>query len=96
MSEEDEIDLLINDLVDLGALVKNNVDESGEIFYNVNAERMKEIYPAFYDLFMEELDDVMVSLVEKGLVSVEYDENLKVFFSLSEEGEQYIKNLVIE
>jgi hypothetical protein len=91
MNEKDEIDDLIDDLVSLGALIKSGVDEYGDPVYNINSERMKEVYPSFYDLFMEEVDEVMISLIEKGLVDVEYDEQLNAYFSITPEGKKVLE-----
>ena len=95
MNEDDEIDSLISDLVELGALVDNGVDAYGETTYTVNAERMREVYPAFYDLFMEEMNETLLSLYDQGLVNIEYDEDLNAHFSLTEEGEKEVERIIL-
>jgi hypothetical protein len=44
---------------------------------------------------MEEVDETILSLYEKGLVDVEYDENLVARFSLTEKGEQVTDQLIM-
>lgn len=93
MSNDEEIEALIDDLVSLHALIPNNKD--GEKTYLINTERMQEVFPSFYDLFMEEIDETLIKLVEDGLVTVNYDENLKPWFSLTEEGRHAVDNMII-
>jgi len=95
MNEEDRIDSLIDDLVAMGALVKKPKPFNGEFVYNVNSERMKEVFPSFNDLFMKEVEETMLSLFEQGLVTIEYNENLQVMYSLTEAGESVIDEMVL-
>lgn len=90
-NEEDYIDAIIDDLISLGALVKTDSNGSDEIMYNVDPNRMREVYPEFYEMFIEELDEVLASLVLQGLVRVEYDEQLNAYFSLTEDGKRVVE-----
>lgn len=91
--EEREIQEMIGMLVESGAMVLNGVDKNGEVVYNMVPEVLKEVLPELYDVFMEEINSDLISLVEQGLVNVDYDENLNPMFSVSEEGEKVIKEL---
>jgi len=95
MNEEEEIHNLIDDLVAMGALIRQPDPVGGEIMYNVNSERMVEVMPSLYDLFMEEIEQTMLSLYEQGLVKIEYDENLKALYSLTEEGHRVVESIII-
>lgn len=85
----DEVDEVIARLVDDGALTVSGM--YGEEFtYNVNPDRMKEVFPEFYGLFMNEVNDTLLDLMDQGLVSVEYDENLKPWFSITDKGKEIV------
>lgn len=92
--DPEEIDDLIAELVEVGALVPNGM--LGEEFtYNINPEIMKAYYPELYDIYMQELDDTLVELVKRDLLAVEYDEDLKPHFTLTQEGQQVADQLMI-
>ena len=94
MNEEDAINELIAELVDSGALVIDGM--FGEEFtYKVNVEKMKAEFPEFYDIYMQDVEQTMLDLVEQGLVSIEYDENLKALFSLTEEGHAVAEQIML-
>ena len=93
MNEDEEIEKLIDDLVDIGALVRSH--NGREVIYNVNSERMLEVYPAFYELFMADINEALIDLVEQGLVNVDYDENLKPWFSVTEEGQKVVDSIIL-
>jgi hypothetical protein len=95
MNEEDRIDSLIDDLVAMGALIKNPEPVNGEFVYNVNTKRMEEVFPSFNSLFMQEVEDSILSLFEQGLVTIEYDENLKAMYSLTEAGKSVVDAIVL-
>jgi predicted transcriptional regulator len=95
MNEDEHIDELIDDLVTMGALIKNDKPVNGEITYNINPERMQEVMPSFHELFMEEVEETMLDLYEQGLVRVEYDENLRALYSLTEEGEAVVNSIIL-
>lgn len=90
MSEEDE---MIAELVDVGALSLEGMDGE-EAIYVMNPEIMKNYFPALYDVMMEEVNDALLGLYERGLVSIEYDENLSPLFTLTEEGEKVAEDIV--
>jgi len=56
-------------------------------------DMLKEVLPDLYDTIMEDLDNTMLELYEKGLAEVEYDEQLNAHFKISEEGKQVLKSL---
>jgi hypothetical protein len=66
-----------------------------ELTYRVNLNVMEEVFPEFFKIHMEEVDETILSLYEKGLVDVEYDENLVARFSLTEKGEQVTDQLIM-
>lgn len=94
MNEEDAINELIAELVDSGALSIDGMYNE-EFTYKVNPEVMKVEFPEFYDLFMSDVEQTMLDLVDKGLAHVEYDENLRALFSLTEEGEKVAEQIIL-
>ena len=81
----DEIDVLIAELVDAGALLVDGM-LLDEFTYRFDMKILKEKYPDIYDIVMEDIDDTMLELLDRGYVSLEYDENLEAHFSLTEKG----------
>jgi DNA-binding transcriptional ArsR family regulator len=94
MSEDEEISRVIDELVAAGALEIDGMYHD-ELTYRVNLNVMEEIFPEFFKVHMEEVDQTILSLYEKGLVDVEYDENLVARFSLTEKGEQVTDQLIM-
>jgi len=94
MSEDEEISRVIDELVAAGALEIDGMYHD-ELTYRVNLNVMEEVFPEFFKIHMEEVDETILSLYEKGLVDVEYDENLVARFSLTEKGEQVTDQLIM-
>jgi predicted transcriptional regulator len=94
MSEDEEIDQIIGQLVESGALEVDGMYHD-DITYRVNLDIMSEIFPEFFKVHMEEVDQTILSLYEKGLVDIEYDENLTARFSLTEKGEKVTDQLIM-
>jgi len=94
MSEDEEIDQVIGELVAAGALEIDGMYHD-ELTYRVNLNVMEEVFPEFFKIHMEEVDETILSLYEKGLVDVEYDENLVARFSLTEKGEKFTDQLIM-
>lgn len=81
----DEIDALIAEMVDAGALLVDGM-LLDEFTYRFDMKILKEKYPDVYDIIMEDIDDTMLELLDREYISVEYDENLEAHFSLTEKG----------
>jgi len=94
MSEDEEIDQVIGELVAAGALEIDGMYHD-ELTYRVNLNVMEEVFPEFFKIHMEEVDENILSIYEKGLVDVEYDENLVARFSLTEKGEKVTDQLIM-
>lgn len=89
----DPVDQNIEYLVEMGALVLYGMD-GDEPIYTMVPEVMKVVNPALYDAFIEEMDEALLSLYEQGLVAVEYDENLKAIFTLTDEGKDLADKII--
>lgn len=87
--DQDAVNSIIAELVDFGVLVPNGM--LGEEFtYSVNIDLAQKYFPDFYELLLEDINDTLLSLVEKDLVSVDYDENLEPRFAITEKGQQVL------
>jgi hypothetical protein len=76
--------------MEIGAIQLEGVDEDGEIIYQVT-ELAKEIAPELWAAHEEYVNDSMIDLYQRGLVEIEYDENLEATFRISPEGMQMAK-----
>ena len=83
----DEIDALIAELVDAGALLVDGM-LLDEFTYRFDMKILKEKYPDIYDIVMEDVDETMLQLLNCGYISVEYNESLDATFSLTDKGLQ--------
>jgi len=92
--EIDEVDEVIAELVEAGALEIDGMYHD-ELTYRVNLDVMEEVFPEFFKIHMEEVDETILSLYEKGFLDVEYDENLVARFSLTEKGEKVTDQLIM-
>lgn len=81
----DEIDAIIAELVDAGALMVDGMYLE-DFTYRFDMTILKEKFPDIYDLIMADIDETVLELMNYGYVSVEYDENLQAHMSLTEKG----------
>ena len=88
----DDVEEIIAQLVDEGILSPDGM-EGEDFVYKVDLISMKEKYPALYEIFLEDMDETLLSLLKEGLVEVEYNENLEALFSVSEKGLALAKQL---
>jgi hypothetical protein len=91
MSDEE---YLFETLVDLGVAELNGMTKDGEVTYNFDMVKMKEHFPELYEVMIEETEQALVDLYEKGIVEIEYDENLEPYFSIPEEAKHYVQQML--
>ena len=72
MSDEEEY--LFETLVDLGIAELNGMTKDGEVTYSFDMVKMKEHFPDLYEVMIEETEQALHDLYEKGIVEIEYDE----------------------
>ena len=84
----DEIDELLAYYLEIDAL-DVGMSEDGEFYYTLNVEIAKEKAPELYDIFLQDIDNTLLELYNKGLVKVEYTDTLEARFSLTDEGIKY-------
>ena len=80
-----ENDDIMNYLIEQGGIEISAVDENGELIFSIS-EKAKEIAPELWASHQEYVDSHLIALYEKGLLSVEYNENLEAIMTLTPEG----------
>jgi hypothetical protein len=78
--------------IELGVINVSGMDENGEFIFTID-ESAKEIAPELWKAHTDFIDATLIDLFEKGLLDVEYDENLEAHMELSEEGKRVAKEL---
>ena len=95
MENNEEIMNIIGDLEDKGIIQWHGMQEDDAVFA-VDMEKLKDEIPMLYDSIIEdmlaEIDEALLSLYQKGLISVSWDENLVPQFSITEAGEEAYRN----
>ena len=75
-----------------GAIHLEGMDEGGEAVFSFDMEKLEEIMPELYQQVIDEIDKDLMVLYEKGMVSLEYDEELNAQFKLTEKGINLFEN----
>jgi len=88
--EYDDDDAKLAYYLEIGAVVLEGVDESGEMIFSIS-EDAKELAPELWQSHIEYVDKSLLELYEAGLVEIEYDENLEATIHLSPEGHKIAK-----
>jgi len=83
--DEEEYDDRLEYYISIGAVDLVGVDEDGEIIYQITDIAETEA-PELWESHKRYIDEALIDLYEKGLISVEYDDNLEAIISLSPEG----------
>ena len=96
MSQERYIEEKLSYYLDIGAVELVGVDKDGEIIYQVT-EKAKTDAPELWESHQKYVDDALIGLLERGLINVEYNENLEAIINLNEEGyEEAVKMGLID
>jgi hypothetical protein len=80
-------DFSLEHYIEIGAVDVSGIDEDGELIFNINPIA-KDIAPELWVVHKEHVDEVLLELFEKGLVSVDYNENLEASFEITEAGKE--------
>ncbi len=89
LSDED-FEELMNYYIEIGAVEVSGVLEDGQFIYKIT-DSAKELAPELWQMHTEAIDDAMVDLYQKGLVEVEYDEELNAQIKLSKEAKKLME-----
>ena len=91
-SQEDE-DAYFAYLLEIGAIEIDGVNENGDLLFRPNSEKMKEYAPEMYEMMMQDINDNLMELYKKGLVKMEYNDNLEPMFDISELGAKALQEM---
>jgi hypothetical protein len=78
-------------LISEGAAEIDGVDEDGEIIYKFDMDLLEEIMPDFHQVLLDDMDNILIDLYQKGLIDVSYDEELNAQMTVSEEGKEALR-----
>jgi hypothetical protein len=92
MSDEDYMQL--EHYIEIGAIEVEGVDENGELIFSIS-ETAKDLAPELWQAHSDYVDRSLIDLYEKGLLQVEYDENLEATLMISPEGMEEAKKIGI-
>ena len=73
-------------LIEEGAAILDGIDEDGEPIYKFDMNVLEEVMPELHQAMMDDMDKVLIDLYEKGLIEIDYDEDLNARMSVSPEG----------
>ena len=91
MEDQPTEEEFIGYLEDAGALEWVGMDKDGERILKPNMEILAEVYPEMYYDLLEDLNNTLMGLYEKGLVDIDYDEDLEARFKLSPEAMEFLE-----
>jgi hypothetical protein len=91
MEEFMDHDSRLSYYIEIGAISIEGVDPNGELILSVT-EKAKEVAPDLWKTHMEYVDKQLIDLYQKGLIEIEYNENLEATFKLSPKAVEDIKD----
>ncbi len=92
MDEERDEDMELSHYMEIGAISVEGMDENGELIFAIH-ESAKDSAPELWEAHIRYVDESLIKLYEKGLMEVEYDENLEATLHLSPEGQRIAKEM---
>jgi len=90
--DAEEYGMELEHYIEIGAVTLEGIDENGELIFAIQ-EKAKEIAPELWEAHTNYVDETLLKLYEKGLMQVEYDENLEATLHLSPEGQKIAKEM---
>ena len=87
MDYDDKLDYYL----EIGAVEVSGIQEDGEFLFEIT-EKAKDLAPELWEAHIEYIDNTILDLYEKGLVEIEYDENLEASISVSEEAKKILRS----
>jgi hypothetical protein len=90
--DEEAYNMDLEYYLEIGAITMEGMDEKGEWIFAIH-EKAKEIAPELWEAHIRYVDENLLKLYEKGLMQVEYNENLEAMLHLSPEGQKLAKEM---
>jgi hypothetical protein len=76
--------------IEIGAVEVAGIQEDGQFLYEIT-EKAKDIAPELWESHLDYIDNTILDLYEKGLVEIEYNEDLEASISVSEEAKVILR-----
>jgi hypothetical protein len=80
---------LFNYYMEIGAIEFAGVDKDGEIIFSIT-EGAEDTAPELYKAHADFVDNALIDLYNKDLISIEYNENLEATITLTEQAKKII------
>lgn len=93
MNSEDQISARWQELVDKQALVPDGVDEDGDIIYIIDADKLKEVDPVLFQAYIDDLDETIISLANRGFLEMYIDDEGEFAFTPAPGVVEWVKTL---
>ena len=77
--------------MEIGAIEISGMDMYGEVIYKLTDEA-ETLVPELWQAHKDYIDETLIALYEKDLISVEYDENLEATITLTEEAKKLARD----
>ena len=91
VSQED-FDGLMDHYIEIGAVTVNGIDPTGNFIYVVT-DKAKEVAPELWEVHHDMIDEALLDLFDKGLIDVEYDEELNANMKISKAAREIMHSL---
>lgn len=75
----------LNYYIEIGAVELTGINEEGEFMFRIT-KKAEEVAPWLWKAHRKNVDEMLMDLYEKGLLSVSYNEDLEAMFELTDEG----------
>ena len=87
-------DMNLEHYIEIGAVDIAGMDEEGEILFSIT-DKAKDLAPELWDAHQKHVDESLMELYKRGLIEVEYNENLEAAIKMNEEGLRLAKEFGI-
>ena len=88
MDNEDKMEYYLS----IGAIELSGMDEDGELIFNITG-KAKILAPELWQAHEEHVNESLVSLYNKGLINVTYNDDLEAIIEMSDEGKKVAKEM---
>jgi hypothetical protein len=88
MNSEDKMEYYLS----IGAIELSGMDEDGELIFNIT-EKAKILAPELWQAHEEHVNESLISLYNKGLINVTYNDDLEAIIEMSDEGKKVAKEM---
>jgi hypothetical protein len=92
MDEDRDYEMDLEHYLEIGAISVEGMDENGELIFAIH-EKAKDVAPELWEAHIRYVDESLLKLYEKGLMQVEYNEDLEAMLHLSPEGQKLAKEM---